>query len=86
MDLPRSHKVKPASQGLYNSLLDGPEQGCCLCHISPRQPHCMLQLLVMEDPVQGVFSPEFLKRCRIDADIGLIPAKGGPDFPSTLAE
>jgi hypothetical protein len=46
----------------------------------------MLQLLIMEDPVQRVFSPEFLKRCRIDADIGLIPAKSGPDFPSTLAE
>jgi len=46
----------------------------------------MLQFLVMKDPVQGVFSLEFIGRCHINADIGLIPTKSGPDFPSTLAE
>ena len=46
----------------------------------------MLQLLVMKDPVYGVFSLEFIGRCHIDANIGLVPTKSAPDFPSTLAE
>jgi len=46
----------------------------------------MLKLLRMEDPVQGVFSLEFIRPCHIDADIRLISAESGPDFSSTLAE
>jgi len=46
----------------------------------------MLQLLVMKDPVYGVLALEFIGRCHIDANIGLVPTKSGPDFPSTLAE
>jgi len=78
--------MKSASQGLDDRFLDGPEQGCRLLQISPRQSQCMLQLQVMKDSVQGVFSLEFIGCCRIDADIGLIAAKGGPDVPSTFAE
>jgi hypothetical protein len=40
----------------------------------------------MKDPVTGVSSLKFIGRCYIDADIGCIPAKCGPDFPATLAE
>lgn len=86
MHLPRSHKVERATQSLDHRFLDGPEQGRCLGRISPRQPQGMVQFLVMKNPVRGVFSLEFIGRCHIDADIGRIPAKSGPNFPSTLAE
>ena len=46
----------------------------------------MLKLLCIEDPVKGVFSPEFGGLCHVDAHIGLIPTEGGPDLPSTFAE
>jgi hypothetical protein len=46
----------------------------------------MLELPVMKDPVTGIFSLKFISRCHIDADIGRIPAKSGPNFPSTFAE
>jgi hypothetical protein len=46
----------------------------------------MLQLLIMKDPMQGISSGEFIGRCRINADIGLISANSGPDVPSALAE
>ncbi len=86
MDFPRIHKVKPASESLDNGFLDGPEQGGYLRHISIRHHRYMLKLLCMEDPVIGVFPPEFVGPCHVDADIGFIPAEGGPHFPSTLAE
>jgi hypothetical protein len=78
--------MEPASKGLYNGFLDGPEQGVCLCHISIFQLQDMAKLFCMEDPAKGVFPPEFVCPCHIDADIGLIPTKGGPYFSSTLAE
>jgi hypothetical protein len=46
----------------------------------------MLKLLCMEDPVQGVFSLEFIGPCHINADIRLISTESSPDFSSTLAE
>jgi len=46
----------------------------------------MLKLLVMENPVKGVFLLELIGPRRIDADIGLIPAEGGPDVSSTFTE
>jgi hypothetical protein len=46
----------------------------------------MLKLLCMKDPMEGVFSPKFVGPCHVDANIGPIPTKGGPDFPSTFAE
>jgi hypothetical protein len=75
-----------ASQGLDDGFLDGPEQGRCLFQISARQLQGMLKLLWMEDPVEGVFSLEFIAPCRIDADIGLICTESGPEVSSTLAE
>ena len=86
VDLQRCHKMERASQSLDHRFLDGPEQGRCLGHISPRQPQDVVQLLVMKNSVQGIFSPKFIGRCRINADIGCIPAKGGPDLPASLAE
>ena len=46
----------------------------------------MLKLLVNENPVKGVFLLEFIGPRHINADIGLIPADGGPDVSSTFAE
>src|SRR4030042_2707010 len=46
----------------------------------------MLKFLWMEDPVQGVFSVEFIGTCHINADIRLISTESRPDFSSTLAE
>jgi hypothetical protein len=60
MHIPRSNKMESAAQSLDHRFLDGPEQGRCLRHISPRQPQGMVQLLVMKNPVQGVFSLEFI--------------------------
>ena len=39
-----------------------------------------------ERPGKGVFSLKFIGFCYIDADIGCIPTKRGPDFPSALTE
>jgi hypothetical protein len=46
----------------------------------------MLKLLVMEHPVKGVFLWEFIGPRHIDADIGPVPAEGGPDVSSTFTE
>jgi hypothetical protein len=46
----------------------------------------MLKLPVMKDPVQGIFTVEFIGLCHIDADIGRIPANSGPDFSAAFAE
>jgi hypothetical protein len=85
-DFHRIHKMKTASEGLDNGFLDRPKQGRCLWQISARQPQGMVKLFCMEDPAKGVFSWEFIGPCHVDADIGLIPTEGGPNFPSTLAE
>jgi len=46
----------------------------------------MLELLVIKNPVKGVFLLEFIGPRNIDADIGLIPADGGPGLSSTFTE
>jgi hypothetical protein len=46
----------------------------------------MLKLLAIEHPVKGVSLLEFIGPRHIDADIGLIPAEGGPDVSSTFTE
>jgi len=46
----------------------------------------MLKLLVIEHPVKGVFLLEFIGPRHIYADIGPIPAEGGPDVSSTFTE
>jgi hypothetical protein len=45
-----------------------------------------LKLLVIEHPVKGVFLLEFIAPRHIYADIGPIPAEGGPDVSSTFTE
>jgi hypothetical protein len=46
----------------------------------------MLKLLLMEDPVKGVFSLEFIGSCHINAYIRLISTESGPDSSSILAK
>jgi hypothetical protein len=46
----------------------------------------MLKLLVIEYPVKGVSLLELISPGNIDADIGPIPAEGGPDISSTFTE
>jgi hypothetical protein len=46
----------------------------------------MLDLVVIEHPVKGVFLLEFIGPRHIDADIGPVPAEGGPDVSSTFTE
>jgi len=46
----------------------------------------MLKLVNTENPVNGVFSLEFIGSCHIDADLRPISTESGPDFSSTLAE
>ena len=86
VDVPRFHEMESTSQCLDNGFLDGPEQGRGLGPISARQPHGMLQLMRMEDPLKGVVSVEFIAPCHINTDIGLISGESGPDFSATLAE
>jgi hypothetical protein len=74
------------SKRLDNGFLDGPEQGCRLLQLSVRQTQGMFKLFRMEDPVKGVFSPEFIAPCHINTDIGIISGESGPDFFSTFAE
>jgi hypothetical protein len=78
--------MEGTSQCLDDRFLDRPEQGCGRCQISARQPQGMFKLWWLEDPVKGVFSLKLIGPCHIDADIGFIFTKGGPDFPATLAE
>ncbi len=78
--------MERTSQGLDDGFLDRPEQGRCVCQFSARQSRGMLKLLVIEHPVKGIFLLEFIGPRHIDADIGLIPAEGGPDVPSTFTE
>src|ERR1035437_7672571 len=85
-EVSRFHKMKPASQGLDDGLLDGPEQSASALHISSRQPHDIFQFLYIEDSLQGVVAAEFVGACHVDADIRFIPTEGGPDRPSTFAE
>jgi len=85
-DLPRIHKMEPASESLDNGFLDGPKQGGCHCRISTRQQRCLLKLVCMEDPVNGVVSLEFIGPCHVDAYLRLISAESGPDLSSALAE
>ena len=46
----------------------------------------MLKLQVIEYPVKGVFLLEFIGPRHIDADIGPVPAEGGPEVSSTFTE
>jgi hypothetical protein len=46
----------------------------------------MLKLLVIEHPVKGVSLREFIGPRHIDADIGPVPAEGGPDVSSSFTE
>jgi hypothetical protein len=46
----------------------------------------MFKLCWLEDSVKGVFSLKFIGPCHIDADIGLIATKRGPNLSATLAE
>jgi hypothetical protein len=52
--------MERASHGLDHRFLDRPEQGRCIFHISPRQLQGMVQLQVMKNPVQRIFSPNFI--------------------------
>jgi hypothetical protein len=85
-DLPRIHKMERTSQSLGDGFLDGPKQGGCSGRISTGQPRGLLKLLVMENPVDRVFSREFVGPCHVDADIGIIPTEGRPKSPSSFAE
>jgi hypothetical protein len=46
----------------------------------------MLKLLVIKHPVNGVPLPEFIGPRHINADIGAVPAEGGPEVSSTFTE
>jgi hypothetical protein len=86
MHLPWADKMERASQRLNHRFLDRPEQGRCPGRISPRELPGKVQFLVVKNPAQGVITLEFVGRCHIDADIGPIPTKSGPDLPVPRAE
>jgi hypothetical protein len=86
VDVPRIHKMKGAAQALGDGFLDRPEQRCGLGQVSARQLQCLVKLLYVEDPAQGIAFLEFGASGHIDADIRLVVTEGGPDFFACRAE
>src|SRR5512134_1918290 len=86
MDVPRGHKMKGAAQGLGDGFLDRPEKRRGLGQVSARQLQCLVKLLSVEDPVQGIGFLEFGASGHIDADIRLVATEGGPDIFARRAE
>jgi hypothetical protein len=85
-DLPRIHEMERTAQSFGHGFLDGPKQGGGMGRMSPGQHQGLVKLLVMEDPVDRVFSGEFVGSRHVDADSGIIPTEGRPKFPSSFAE